>query len=232
MPIRTSPPLKTKIYFLVGFASALAVSTTLSSHAFSTDWIGTGKVVSSASMKTTLDEIQTRLSDLETNAIPPGTIAAYGGETVPTGWLLCDGAAVSRNQYARLFNALQISWGGGDGVNTFNVPDLRGMFLRGTDRGAGRDPDVSTRTPINAGGASGDNVGSVETAAFGTHAHGVPINTPGNGGGSVWGNIPLNNPNTMWGSSNGNAGYVQRSEPVGGTETRPLNANVHYIVKY
>jgi Microcystin-dependent protein len=63
--------------------------------------------------------------------MPAGTIYAYGGTTVPTDFLLCDGSAVSRTTYAELFSAISTTWGVGDGSTTFNVPDLRGMFLRG-----------------------------------------------------------------------------------------------------
>jgi microcystin-dependent protein len=58
---------------------------------------------------------------------------AYAASTAPTGWLLCDGSAVSRTTYAALFAVISTTWGSGDGSTTFNVPDLRGQFLRGFD---------------------------------------------------------------------------------------------------
>jgi microcystin-dependent protein len=58
--------------------------------------------------------------------IAPGTLHAYAGPSPPSGWLVCDGAAVSRTTYSALFSAIGAYWGGGDGVNTFNLPDLRG----------------------------------------------------------------------------------------------------------
>lgn len=70
---------------------------------------------------------------------PAGTIAAFGMQSMPDGWLLCDGAAHSRSTYKDLLDAIGLVWGIGDGVNTFNVPDLRGMFLRGYDDGRGID---------------------------------------------------------------------------------------------
>ena len=57
--------------------------------------------------------------------IPSGTIAAFGNTTAPTGWLVCNDAAISRTTYARLFAVIGTSFGIGDGTSTFNVPDLR-----------------------------------------------------------------------------------------------------------
>jgi len=65
--------------------------------------------------------------------MPPGSLMAYASSTAPSGWLSCNGAAVSRTTYADLFAAISTTWGTGDGSTTFNVPDLRGQFLRGYD---------------------------------------------------------------------------------------------------
>ena len=56
---------------------------------------------------------------------PVGTIQAYGSNTIPSGWLLCNGRAVSRTLYAELFSVIGTTFGSGDGTDTFNVPDLR-----------------------------------------------------------------------------------------------------------
>ena len=57
--------------------------------------------------------------------VPSGTIVGYGAASAPTGWLLCNDAAVSRSTYARLFAVIGTGYGAGDGSSTFNVPDLR-----------------------------------------------------------------------------------------------------------
>ena len=62
---------------------------------------------------------------------PIGAIQAYGGAEAPRGWLLCDGSAVSRTVYSELFAKIGTAFGEGDGSTTFNIPDLRGEFLRG-----------------------------------------------------------------------------------------------------
>ena len=55
---------------------------------------------------------------------PPGAIIDFGGASAPTGWLLCDGSAVSRTTYSALFAAIGTKWGVGDGSTTFNLPYL------------------------------------------------------------------------------------------------------------
>jgi microcystin-dependent protein len=68
---------------------------------------------------------------------PAGAMIAFGGPTAPSGWLLCDGSAVSRTTYAALFQAIAITWGSGNGSTTFNLPDLRGRVPMGAGQGAG-----------------------------------------------------------------------------------------------
>ena len=67
------------------------------------------------------------------NAVPAGTMITFAGKTVPTGYLLCNGAAVSRTTYARLFAAIGTTYGAGDGSTTFNLPDVNERFLQGTN---------------------------------------------------------------------------------------------------
>jgi len=80
------------------------------------------------------------------NAVQSGSVLPYAGTSAPTGFLMCDGSAVSRSTYASLFSAISTNWGSGDGSTTFNIPDLRGEFLRGLDTTEGNDPDYATRT--------------------------------------------------------------------------------------
>ncbi|WP_147819740.1 phage tail protein [Salidesulfovibrio onnuriiensis] len=72
-------------------------------------------------------------------AVPVGTVNAIAGAAIPDGWLECDGAEVSRTQYADLFGQIGTIYGVGDGSSTFNLPDLRGEFIRGLDNGRGVD---------------------------------------------------------------------------------------------
>ena len=66
------------------------------------------------------------------SALPHGMIVAHAGKTVPDGFLLCNGAAVSRKTYAKLFEAIGVLWGAGDGSTTFKLPDSDGRVLQGT----------------------------------------------------------------------------------------------------
>lgn len=74
--------------------------------------------------------------------MPPGTVTMFAGSSTPTGWMVCDGSAVSRTTYAGLFAAIGTTWGVGDGSTTFNVPDLRGR----TPIGAGTGSGLTART--------------------------------------------------------------------------------------
>lgn len=105
------------------------------------------------------------------NGLAVGSIVPFAGSVPPAGFLLCDGSAVSRATYAALFAAVGTTWGEGDGASTFNLPDLRGVFLRGLDAASGRDPDAGSRTASAPGGNSGDAVGSMQTDALNQHRH-------------------------------------------------------------
>ena len=71
--------------------------------------------------------------------LPAGMVNAFAADNPPEGWLECDGAALSRTAYADLFSAINTTYGAGDGTTTFNLPDLRGEFVRGWDHNRGVD---------------------------------------------------------------------------------------------
>ena len=71
---------------------------------------------------------------------PIGSVVFLAGIESPLGYLPCDGQAVSRIAFANLFAVIGTAWGEGDGESTFNLPDLRGEFLRIFDTGRGVDP--------------------------------------------------------------------------------------------
>lgn len=62
---------------------------------------------------------------------PPGSMIAFAGKAIPEGWLLCNGALVSRKTYAKLFAAIGTAWGAGDGSTTFKLPDADGRVMQG-----------------------------------------------------------------------------------------------------
>ena len=108
--------------------------------------------------------------------VPSGIISAFGGTSAPSGWLLCDGTSYLIATYSTLAAVLfdsgnsKYAYGSADGSH-FNVPDLRGRFVRGRDAGQGRDPDAGSRTTINTNGNSGDAVGSLQGHALYSHNH-------------------------------------------------------------
>lgn len=158
------------------------------------------------------------------SGVPVGTILAYGDDTPPPGYLICDGSPVSNAAYPALFAAIGTTWGG-DGTPNFHLPDLRGRFLRGWDNGLGRDPDSGSRANDYVGGATGDNVGSYQSDAFQNHyhlffGHNQQENTDGAGTGVF----------LLRGESWQATGYAENGNRS--SETRPKNANVNYIIKY
>lgn len=98
----------------------------------------------------------------------PGDVKYSARNTAPTGWLKANGAAVNRTAYAALFAAIGTTYGAGDGFNTFNLPDLRGEFLRGHDDGRGVD--------------TGREFGSSQGHAIQSHNHFLPTTTASTGG--------------------------------------------------
>ena len=72
--------------------------------------------------------------------VPTGAVFYFAASTAPAGFLKCDGTPVSRTNYSALFAVIDITYGAGNGTTTFNLPDLRGEFIRGWDDGKGVDP--------------------------------------------------------------------------------------------
>ena len=77
--------------------------------------------------------------EISLGGTPVGTLIYFAASTPPTGFLKANGAAVSRTTYADLFAVIGTTWGVGDGSTTFNLPDLRGEFIRGWDDARGVD---------------------------------------------------------------------------------------------
>lgn len=96
-------------------------------------------------------------------------IKTVATETPPYGWLSCDGTAVARAEYAALYEAIGTRYGTGDGSSTFNLPDLRGEFVRGWDSGRGIDADRALGSTQEAQNASHSH--NANAAGAGSHTH-------------------------------------------------------------
>ena len=110
--------------------------------------------------------------------MPSGALMPFAGSSVPTGWLLCYGQAVSRTTYAALFTAIGITWGNGDGSTTFNLPDFRGRILAGADDMGGSNQNRLSNGANGGfagnavlGTTAGEKSHQLTTAELAAHAH-------------------------------------------------------------
>ena len=108
------------------------------------------------------------------NASPAGMISGFGGATAPTGWLFCDGSAVSRTTFQDLFDIIGVTYGVGDGSTTFNLPQLKGSVPVGLD-GAISDFDALAKT-------GGEKEVTMTQAEMPAHTHTIPTNLSQAGG--------------------------------------------------
>lgn len=149
------------------------------------------------------------------NALPPGLLFPYAGSSAPSGYLLCDGSAVSRTTYASLFAVISTTYGTGDGSTTFTLPDLRGRTPVGKDNMGGSTANRVTSagsgitgTTLGAtGGAENKTLTTTElpahthtgtSAAGGSHNHTATTSSDGShahnvhsvsGGGATYGAV-------------------------------------------
>lgn len=187
----------------------------------------------------------TREKIVATERLPIGMVSPFAGTSAPSGWLLCDGSAVSRTTYADLFAVIAETHGEGDNATTFNLPDYRGRFIRGVDHAQARDPNAGTRTAMATGGNTGDNVGSLQTGDNLAHTHSFSATTSSDGahthttavaltiGVASGGDTTGVNTATTTSSSNGaHTHTVSGTSGSTGGETRPINAYVEFIIKF
>lgn len=151
-----------------------------------------------------------------------GSIALFAGAELPEGYLLCDGAALSREVYAELFSAIGTTWGEGDGSTTFNLPDLRGKFIRGN---GGDSADLGVTQPEGLPGITGSFSWVADNASQATASGAIT-----RGSAAYWGAISAGN-SIAQSVLNFNA---SRSSSVYGASDHvtPLNNSVNFIIKY
>jgi microcystin-dependent protein len=179
------------------------------------------------------------------NGVPTGSVISFLGNTIPSGWLLCNGQALSSAEYPLLFSLLGTVFGDGStGINggggkDFNLPDYRGEFLRGLDEGRGVDPDRALAQAQVAGTKAPSTAFTGTTNSAGAHSHGID----GSFGSNSMNHTTTTNVafgSTSYGSGNtsgiiNSAGAHTHTVTINGggdAETRPRNMAVRYIIKY
>lgn len=149
---------------------------------------------------------------LAAQSAPAGMVADFAMSTTPAGWLKANGAEVSRSVYSALFSAIGTTYGAGNGVTTFRLPDFRGEFRRGWDDGRGVD--------------RGRAFGSAQADELRSHSH------------TLWGNDrgTISNQKFAPGLFRDDAEFPADDEgtirPTGGAETRPRNIAVLTCIKF
>ncbi|MFH1811397.1 MAG: tail fiber protein [Pseudomonadota bacterium] len=199
----------------LGLLLVATLAATSPTHTFTS-----GTVIQAAQVNTNFTELHALVSE----SMPPGTVVAFAGATPPAGWALCDGQTLSRTTYPELYAAIGDAHGAPNG-SSFNVPDLRGRFVRGVAGSTSNDPDKDTRAralegaDISANGNKGNAVGSRQLGAMASHTHGYQQAYSQGlsvaGGGFV--------------AFNANTGAT--SAATGGSENRPVNIYLNYIIK-
>ncbi len=153
--------------------------------------------------------------------MPAGMILPFGNTTAPDGYLACDGSAVSRTTYSALFAAIGEVWGAGNGSTTFNVPDLRGGFIRGTG-------SHGSETMADGNPYAGPAVGAVEEDQFQGHLHQTEYidNVAGAGSSRQVLTGQAGKQNTT-----GPVADATNGTPRSDDETRPFAAGILYCIK-
>ena len=158
--------------------------------------------------------------------IPIGVVQAFAGSTTPQGWLLCDGSAISRTDYANLFAVIGTSYGAGDGSTTFNLPNLVDKFIEGsatagTEKSAGL-PNITgsfTIRGLDTNGTARQIVDGASTAFSLSSAISGMVSAGVNGenDGSRTVNFSATNSNAIYGNS---------------ATVQPPAVTMRYIIKY
>ena len=171
--------------------------------------------------------------------VPTGAVFCVAVATIPTGYLECNGAAVSRTTYAALFSFVGTQYGAGNGSSTFNLPDLRGEFVRGFDNGRGVDSGRGIGSSQSGQNLSHDHDADASaTSNVSDPGHRHPSRGYGNDddGGNQFtgsGNNSVRN-NAIEDATTGISVATNVSIDVdndGGNEARPRNVAMMYIIK-
>ena len=178
----------------------------------------------------TLSKVETYSGSVweSVGGVPAGSVTCFAHSSVPSGWLECNGANVSRSTYATLFAAIGTTWGTGDGSSTFGLPDCRGEWVRGWDNSRGVDSGRSIATTQSDQNKSHTHSASVTDPG---HAHNLLYGAGAFGGTS--GATTVRDSGTITDRIGSNTTGISISNTSqGGTEVRVRNIAMMYIIKY
>lgn len=167
-------------------------------------------------------------------AVPSGVLAPFAGASAPTGWLLCDGSAVSRTTYAGLFSAIGSAFGAGDGSTTFNVPDLRGRSVFGLDNMGGTDAGrLSVTNTLGGTGGAEKKTASTDghtltLTEIPAHTHGMQGTSGGTNGATSAQPSPVSGSGLQTASAGGGAAH---SHGITNFDVMPPYVLMNYIIK-
>lgn len=179
-------------------------------------------------------QLRTTLGSIQNSLLPAGSVICFAGSQAPPNFHLCDGSAFSKADFPELYAAIGSAYSqpGVDSQTYFNIPDLRGMFVRGCDYGRGVDSSPSrglgtVQPAMTAQPASG----AFQTAEAGAHQHTMffwSAKLSGSGHSDFLAASLLGNSYNIPTSANG-----AHSHPVvgGDVETCPINVAMNYIIK-
>lgn len=213
------------------------------------------KFVTSAVFQSLIEKVKDLKDELnetiKETGVPIGSVTPFAGQSAPSGWLLCNGAAVSRTTYAALYAIIGTTYGSGNGSSTFNLPDMQGRFPLGADtayaRGAkgGEESHILTvdEMPSHTHTQNAHNhSASGSSASAGAHTHTLTVNSGGSHNHSassgsagshrhnwLWGtNGPANGGNIMagWGGVNSSNAYNDGLQiALAGAHTHSITVN-------
>ena len=152
---------------------------------------------------------------------PVGCVQMYAGAAAPSGWLLCDGSAVSRTGYASLFSVVGVTYGSGDGSSTFNLPDLRQRFPLGKAASGTGATLGSTGGSIDHVHTGPSHTHSVPALSIPSHTHSVPAHYHGMGTGADLA-VALDHDHGAF-TSGGESGHTHPTFSMAGNHIRPYN---------
>ena len=187
----------------------------------------------------TLSKVETYTGSVweSVGGVPAGSVTCFAHSSVPSGWLECNGANVSRSTYATLFAAIGTTWGTGDGSSTFTLPNCAGEFIRGWDNGRGVDSGrtfASAQSDQNK--AHTHTTNSTSKTLTGYFPNGPHGSLNQHTSGIFTESSSSFNEDTDQGSNGRrttiDATHTHGTDSNGGTEVRVRNIAMMYIIKY